>query len=353
MSTDRYAPPQRDNPQFTHPEFEDWLAANRPTVYSEATAAAEYQARALMGVERYRQRGSKPQPDRHLRAVPDLHPDDIAARVLLPKQPPPPAVVAADAAGQPLLRGGQVVWLYGQPKSGKSWATLALARATAGRTLLVCYERGDETRYRLHGLFDADKRLRKRVGVLASKINSAEFPAMAEWLDAGGPGSLVVLDSASASGCPIDGANVQDWLGAVVEPWRSPGRTIVVVDHTPRRDAQVGRNAGAIGSQTKTAAADVQYRVDGSEYDPVGRLTAAVLADTGSNAMWHPRAIGLTLQRGVPTLTATEAARLISKAAAFEQVRAGTSSKAAAARACGMPRKTFDDQFKRAEAARA
>ena len=93
----------------------------------------------------------------------------------------------------------------------------------------------------------------------------------------------------------------QAWLDEVIEPWRDPDRTIVVMDHTPRRDAQAGCNAGAIGSQTKTAAADVQYRVDAAEHDPVGRLVAATLTDTGSNAMWYPRAMGLAVARGVPT----------------------------------------------------
>ena len=334
------AEPER-HPLYDAPDFDEWLEAHRPTVITVESEEIAFQARAAMAVARVRQNGGAAQPARERRPGPELHPDDVAARVLLPKEPPPP-VVAADEEGRPLLRGGQVVWLYGQPKSGKSWATLALARAAAGRSLLICFERADETRYRLHGLFDADKRLRKRVGVLGRPA-SADFPVLADWLDDGGAGSLVVIDAASSSGCPIDGANVEPWLLEILEPWRDPDRTIVVVDHTPRRDAQAGRNAGAIGSQTKTAAADVQYRMAASEHDPVGRLVAATLADTGSNAMWHPRAIGLTVKRGVPTATAQEPARLVSEEEAFRGIEDGTyPTVAAAARACGVKRTTFE-----------
>ena len=272
------------------------------------------------------------------------------ARFLLPAEPPPPPiVVAADAAGRPLLRGGQVVWLYGPPKSGKSWATLGFAAAAAragGWALLVCFERSGETRHRLHGMLDAESALRHRVGV-AGALAPADIRGVARKLAAAGAPAVVVIDSASRSGCPIDGANVQPWLASVVEPWLNPLTAVVVVDHTPRRDAQAGRNAGAIGSQTKTAAADVQYRVDAGEYDAVGRLVSATLVDTGSNALWHPRTIALAMKRGVPTLTAGEAARLITFEEACQAVRAGTSSEAAAARACGMKRSTFQGRVKK------
>ena len=329
-------------------EFDEWAATQQGVgQYTEAGAAATHAARAQVMAAAITAKRAKGQPDRHLRTVPDLHPGDISARVLLPKKPPPaPMVTAADATGSPLLRGGQVVWIYGQPKSGKSWVTLALAAATAGRSLLVCFERGDETRYRLHGMFANDKRLRKRVGVL-SKVDTAEFPAMAEWLDDGGAGSLVVIDAASSSGCPIDGANVQDWIDEVLEPWRDPERTIVVVDHSPRRDDQAGRNAGAIGSQTKTAAADVQYRIDADDSDAVGRLVTATLTDTGSNARWHPRAIGLAVRNSVPVAVAQETARLISEEDAYQAVRDGTLTETAAARKCGMKRTTFQGRMQK------
>ena len=267
------------------------------------------------------------------------------AVTLAAEPPPPPEIVAADASGQPLLRGGQVVYVYGDPFSGKSWAALALAAAATGRALLVCYERGDETRRRLHGMFASDETLRARVGVL-SRIVPADFPAWAEVLDAGGPGSVVVIDSAGRSGCPIDGANVQPWLDVVVEPWIDPHRTVVVIDHTPRRDGEAGRNAGPIGSQSKTGAADVQYHVDADPLDQVGRLVATTLTDTGGNAMWHPRTINVKLKRGVPTAAAGEAARKLSFEEASAAQDMGTSA-SAAADLCGMKRGTYRDWRKR------
>lgn len=41
---------------------------------------------------------------------------------------PTPPVVCADFAGLPLLHAGELTFLYGRPKTGKSWATLAMAR---------------------------------------------------------------------------------------------------------------------------------------------------------------------------------------------------------------------------------
>ena len=321
-------------------ELDAWYA-DQPLSWDDPTHDAYRTERVRLMAEAI----GRGEQGRHLRAVPDQHPADLTKRLLLPKTPPePPAVVAADPDSQPLLRGGQVVWVYGHPKSGKSWAALALARATAGRSLLVCYERGDETRYRLHGMFEHDRKLRKRVGVLA-KVNAAEFSALAAWLDDGRPGSLVVIDSASRSGCPIDGANVQPWLEQVIEPWLDPHRTVLVVDHTPRRDGEGGRNAGAIGSQTKTAAADVQYRVEAGEADAVGRLQTATLTDTGSNAMWHPRTIELEMVRGLPTATAGEAARLVSVEEAI-RLRTEGLSWARSAAACGLAASTFRDRYK-------
>ena len=263
--------------------------------------------------------------------------------ILLPDTPlPEPTVVAADADGQPLLRGGQVVWLYGAPKSGKSWATMAAAAATAGRTLVLAYERTEETRHRLWNMAEADPALRKRVGVLPGAILSPKLVVdLTAWLD-DAPASLVVVDAASSSGCPIDGANIAPWYAKVVAPWVAPARTVVVVDHTPRRDAQAGRNAGAIGSQTKTAAADVQYRVDADTTDAVGRLQTATLTDTGSNARWHPRTVCLVLRKGIPALTSQDKHVRLSRDDALAAKRDGTfPSWKAAAEAAGVSSATL------------
>ena len=52
----------------------------------------------------------------------------VLARAIPGAEPPSsPPVVVVDFAGLPLLHAGEITFLYRHPKSGKSWATLAMA----------------------------------------------------------------------------------------------------------------------------------------------------------------------------------------------------------------------------------
>ena len=69
--------------------------------------------------------------------------------------------------------------------------------------------------------------------------------------------NLVVIDAAESSGCPSDGAQVNDWLAKVVTPWRKThvDAGVSVLDHIPK--TKDNRPDGPIGSQRKMAAVDV------------------------------------------------------------------------------------------------
>ena len=123
--------------------------------------------------------------------------------LLLPKKPPPPPLVVAarrrrapPVAGRP---GGlavrptqerQVVGDLGLGARHGGAGAAGLLRAGRRTPVIACTACSTLTRRRASGW-----------GVLG-KVNTAEFPAMAAWLDEGGGGSLVVIDSASSSGLP-------------------------------------------------------------------------------------------------------------------------------------------------------
>ena len=96
----------------------------------------------------------EPEPDDDLGAKAEAAFAAVLARAIPAAEPPPtPPVVVADFAGLPLLHAGELTFLYGHPKSGKSWATLAMAKQTVeagGRVLMICWERVESTRRRRH-----------------------------------------------------------------------------------------------------------------------------------------------------------------------------------------------------------
>ena len=66
--------------------------------------------------------------------------------------------------------------------------------------------------------------------------------------------NLIVVDAAESSGCPSDGAPVNQWLAEVIKPWRDHDHGVTVLDHIPKRSEE--RPDGPIGSQRKLAAVD-------------------------------------------------------------------------------------------------
>ena len=169
--------------------------------------------------------------------------------------------------GETVLYAGKLSTLFGEPGCGKSWVALIAAQRVVhagGRVLWWDFEDNPSTlavRSKHLGFLDvtnADK-LRFADAELANQPEAIH--AFARWLQSA-PNSLVVIDAAENAGCPSDGASVVPWYQRYVDPWRSAGAAVVVVDHVPKRRER--RPRGAIGSQHKLA------RVDGAAIEVRG-----------------------------------------------------------------------------------
>ena len=174
---------------------------------------------------------------------------------------PTPAILdRRHGDGGLVLPAGKLNWLYGLPASGKSFvgamgASEAVLRG--GRVMFLDYEDNKKTfqqRAAILGLNPKDHTESFRYihgGLADSPLATAQAE---EWLsqadDIGM--SLVVIDAAESSGCPSDGAPVNEWLAKVIQPWERLGVTIIVIDHIPKQ--REGRPDGPIGSQRKLAA---------------------------------------------------------------------------------------------------
>ena len=303
-----------------------------------------------------------------------------------------PAVV--DESGHLLLAEGTVATLAAPPKSGKSWAALALARA-AHTVVWVAYERpGSTARRALAAGVDPERFLLLDGRKFKPRVEERrdeeyghmipEVPGTADhafnWKDVlrcidftraverdgGMPGDpvpeghlwplegLVVIDSATSAGCPTDGGNIEPWWDKVVRPWSNPidSWAVLLLDHTPRGDP--GR---AIGSITKAALTDVTYRLRADRSG--GRITRMVMEPVEANdEASHPEhGIEIVLKDSVPTaiaagVGAAEALPTMDELAAFEAVRDEGMAVSVAASAAGLRRSTFRDHYSRWEDSR-
>ena len=175
-----------------------------------------------------------------------------------------PALLQIGANGPMVLPAGKLNWIYGLPGCGKSFlCEICLIEAVmrGGRALYLDYE-------------DSAKTFHQRAAILGFNPKAyadsfkyihgglADYPDVQaeamEWL-AGSVDpemNVVIIDAAESSGCPSDGAPVNEWLEKVVFPWRTPDAQngVVVSDHIPK--TKDNRPDGPIGSQRKLAATD-------------------------------------------------------------------------------------------------
>ena len=163
-----------------------------------------------------------------------------------------------------VLPAGKLNWIYGLPGSGKSFIgliTLHESLLRGGRAMYLDYEDSAKTfhqRALIIGFNPKDfaDSFRYIHGGL-SEYPEATAQAL-EWLAGADDPSMncIVIDAAESSGCPSDGAPVNDWLTKVVMPWRDVGHDngVQVLDHIPKQ--KDNRPDGPIGSQRKLAAVD-------------------------------------------------------------------------------------------------
>ena len=165
----------------------------------------------------------------------------------------PSAFVRED--GQTLLYEGVANTIFGEPSSGKSWIALmaVIQQLRAGRRCIWWDNEDQATTLakRLQLLRATDligiESLAWRTGDMhLSETVMAE--ALAFLAGGNGPG-LVVLDSATAFGCPKDGADVHPWMTGHIKPWIDAGHTSLNLDHVPKQ--RKDRPLGAVGSFEK------------------------------------------------------------------------------------------------------
>ena len=164
--------------------------------------------------------------------------------------------------GGMVLPASKLNWLYGLPGSGKSFVgliTLHESVLRGGRAIYLDCEDSKTTFHQRAAILgfnpkDHADSFRYIHGGLA------EYPVATaqalEWLAGAENPSMncVVVDAAESSGCPSDGAQINDWLEKVVMPWRTVVDSGVnVLDHIPKSRE---RADGPIGSQRKMAAVD-------------------------------------------------------------------------------------------------
>ena len=167
--------------------------------------------------------------------------------------------------GETILYAGKLNSVHGIPGSGKSWVAIIAADAAVsrgGNVLFWDHEDSAATFKRRSLMIGFDPSVHsesfKFVSPSLIESDTAMFEAQAWLSSAADPvQSLVVIDSAEASGCPSDGRDVNPWLAKYVNPWRDIGAGVLVVDHVPKRADESGqRPRGGIGSQRKLAAVD-------------------------------------------------------------------------------------------------
>ena len=176
---------------------------------------------------------------------------------------PTPAVLER-GDGAMVLPAGKLNWIYGLPGTGKSFLCeidLIMAVMRGGRALYLDYEDSAKTFHQRAAMLGFNLKdysdCFKYIHGGPSDYPAAQTEAMAWLLEAPNPEmNQVIIDAAESSGCPSDGAPVNDWLEKVVLPWRSPSVNsgVLVNDHIPK--TKDNRPDGPIGSQRKMAAVD-------------------------------------------------------------------------------------------------
>ena len=176
---------------------------------------------------------------------------------------PVPAVLERED-GALVLPSGKLNWIYGLPGTGKSFLCeidLIMAVMRGGRALYLDYEDSAKTFHQRAAMLGFNLKdyadCFKYIHGGLSDYPMAQTEAMAWLLEAPNPAmNQVIIDAAESSGCPSDGAPVNDWLTKVVMPWRDPSVNagVLVADHIPKKSED--RPDGPIGSQRKLAAVD-------------------------------------------------------------------------------------------------
>ena len=165
-----------------------------------------------------------------------------------------PAILTREDGGA-IVHAGKFSSFYGEPGSGKSWIGLIAAVEAAklgGRVIWWDFEDSADTLARRSTLLGALPVMQQEnVKFVKPELHDEHLSIQSarDWLAAGNEFCLLVIDSASASGCPSDGGDISQWFSTVIYPFESRDIAVVVIDHVPKQ--RKDRPRGAIGSTHK------------------------------------------------------------------------------------------------------
>ena len=157
--------------------------------------------------------------------------------------------------GETLLYQGLDNTAYGEVSIGKSWTALmaAIQQLRAGAHVLW-WDAEDKptTLARRLQLLKATNYIGhpaiKWVTGELTKSPTAMVQALAH-LDSGDVPGLVVIDSATAHGCPADNRDPLPWMNDNIKPWNDAGHTTLLLDHVPKQ--RKDRPDGGVGGFQK------------------------------------------------------------------------------------------------------
>ena len=173
--------------------------------------------------------------------------------------------------GVPIIFEKMLHWISSRPGRGKSWLGLMAAEKVlerGGRVAVIDYDApppeswGERSRT-LGGDVLLDNLTDQRAALhFLGAVAPATRALLADWLTAA-PANLVILDTTTAGGMAIDGANVEPWIREHVETFRQAGVTIILFDHL-NKSAEARANSGPSGSHSKLDMATIPLRITGT-----------------------------------------------------------------------------------------
>jgi hypothetical protein len=208
--------------------------------------------------------------------------------------------IMARSDGQYLLYLGKLHWCQGEPESGKTWFALAaVAEVLRSGRLVIFIDFEDSRTAVLERLHAMGVPTTKFVYVHPTEALDDNAVADVERLMALEP-SLVVIDGIAEAMAingldPIRNVDVATFVHEVLNRFRGPGLTTVVIDHVARGDA--GRGRYAYGSQHKLATVDgAAYRFE--TIQPFSRVQGgAARIDVAKDRPGYVRSFALSKDR--------------------------------------------------------
>ncbi|MCY4060396.1 MAG: AAA family ATPase, partial [Gammaproteobacteria bacterium] len=164
-------------------------------------------------------------------------------------RPPPPA---ADPIVDGIAYRGEAIYVYGDPKVGKSTLACAIC-AAAPRALYIAHERVGQSYAALAAAIGHEPGTPRTHLHAPAHLRPADL--LIEW--AAAAPTVVIIDSyTSARGDTHTGTNAMDWWTEHVTPWTHVGCAVVVLSHQAKADG-----GSPLGSVTQQALADAAGEV--------------------------------------------------------------------------------------------